>query len=185
MKAEIDSLLQGGIIEPCKGPWSSPIVPIKKPDGSLRLCVDFRRINAVTIPDPFCMPLIDDILDNVGDCPYLSKLDLAKGFYQVPIQPDDKDKTAFCTPFGKYRFTRLPFGLMNAPATFQCMTLEVLEGQEDHSSAYIDDVLICSKTWEEHLCHIRLVLESLRANGLTTKPSKCVWAANKVEYLAL
>ena len=131
------------------------------------------------------MPLIDDILDNVGDCPYLSKLDLAKGFYQVPNQPNDYDKTAFCTPFGQYRFTRIPFGLMNAPATFQRMMLEVLEGQEDHSSAYIDDVLIYSKTWEEHLCHIRLVLESLRANGQTAKPSKCVWAANKVEYLVI
>ena len=77
------------------------MVPIKKPDGSLRLCVDFRRINAVTIPDPFCMPLINHILDNMGDCLYL---DLAKVFYQVPIQPDDKDKTAYCIPFGKYRF---------------------------------------------------------------------------------
>ena len=128
---QVKTLLQGGTIEHCTGPWSSPMVPIKKPDGSLRLCMDFRRINVVTIPDPFCMPLINDILDNVGDFLYL---DLAKCFYQVPIQPDDKDKTAYCIPFGKYRFTRMPFGLMNAPTTFQHMMLDVLEGQEDHSS---------------------------------------------------
>ena len=105
------------------------------------------------------MPLIDDILDNVGECKYLSKLDLSKGFYQVPIKESDKDKTAFCTPFGKFRFLRMPFGLMNAPSTFQRMMQTVLECQENYSSPYnIDDVLIYSRTWKEHVEHIRQVL---------------------------
>ena len=88
-KQEIDAVLKMGIFEPCVSPWSSPIVPIKKPDCSIRLCIDYRKINAITTPEPFCMPLIDDILDCVDECKFLSKIYLAKGFYQVPIDPKD------------------------------------------------------------------------------------------------
>ena len=141
VKEEISYLISAGIKESCVSPWSSPIVPIKKPDGSIRLCIVYRKVNSVTTPDPFYIPLIDDILDNVGECKYLSKLDLSKGFYQVPIKESDEDKTALCNPFGKFRFLRMPFGLMNAPSTFQRMMPTVLEGQEKYSSLYIDYVL--------------------------------------------
>ena len=146
IKKEISTLLEAGIIEPTTSPWSSSIVPIKKPDGSVRLCIDFRKLNAVTTPDPYCMPLIEDLLDQVGDCGFLSKLDLSKGFYQIPIRMEDRDKTAFCSPYGKYRFTRMPFGLRNAPSTFQRTMHTVLRGQEDHSATYIDDILVYSRT---------------------------------------
>ena len=180
---EISSLLSAGIIESCVSPWSSPIVPIKNPDGSIRLCIDYRKVNSVTTPDPFYMPSIDNILDNVGECKYLSKLNLSKDFYQVPIKESDKDKTAFCTSFGKFRFLRMPFGLMNAPSTFQRMMQKVLEGQENYSSPYIEDVLIYSRTWKEHVEHIRQVLGKLKEHGLTAKPTKCVWGASRLEYL--
>ena len=183
VRNEIDSLLAGDIIEPCVSPLASPSVPIKKRDGTLRLCVNFRKLNTVTVPDPFCIPLVKDILDQVADCSYLSKLDLSKGFYQVPINPHDSNKTSFCTLFGKFHFKRMPFGLMNAHSTFQRLMQSVLQGQEDHSSPYIDDVVIFSMTWEEHLNYVKQVLSSLRKYGLTTKPSKCVWAAEEIEYL--
>ena len=129
------------------------------------------------------MPLVEDIIDQVGEAEFLSKIDLSKGFYQVPIHLKDLDETAFGTPFGKFRFRRMPFGLVNAPSTFQRLMQTVLGGQEDHCSPYIDDILVFSKSWEEHLCHLRLVLGSLRKHGLTAKPCKCVWAAKELEYL--
>ena len=108
---------------------------------------------------------------------------MTKGFYQIPVEPSDQDKTAFYTPWGKYSFTWMPFGLRNAPATFQrCMNF-VLEGLEEFSSAYIDDVIVHSKTWEEHLSHLRQALERLRKHGLTAKPGKCEWGASSLTYL--
>ena len=104
-------------------------------------------------------------------------------FYQIPIREEDRDKTAFCSPHGKYRFTRMPFGLRNAPATFQRAMHNVLAGQDDYSDTYIDDILIFSRTWNEHVIHIQAVLEALRANGLTAKLKKCKWGAKTLEYL--
>ena len=129
------------------------------------------------------MPLIEDLLDQVGQAVYLSKLDLTKGFYQIPLEAHDRDKTSFCTPWGKFRFTRMPFGLQNAPATFQRMMHDVLRGQEEHAASYIDDILVYSLNWEEHIAHIKAVLEALRQSGLTAKPAKCQWGSSKLEYL--
>ena len=117
------------------------------------------------------------------NCGFLSKLDLSRGFYQIPIRMEDRDKTAFCSPYGKYRFTRMPFGLRNAPSTFQRTMHTVLRGQEDHSATYIDDILVYSRTWTEHLAHIQAILEALRENGMTAKLKKCKWAAKTLEYL--
>ena len=174
---------KGDIIETGKGPWSSPIVPVRKLDGNIRLCIDFRKLNSVTISDPFCMPLIEDLLDQVGTSKVLSKRDLSKGFYQILVRLEDQDKTAFVTTFGKYRFKRMPFGLKNGPSTFQRAILNVLEGQEEYSTVYIDDILIFLLSWEDHLIHITAILEVLKRHGLTAKPSKCVWGARTLEYL--
>ena len=180
---EIRSLVQEGILVPSRSPWSSPMVPIKKTDGTLRLCIDFRCLNKVTTPDPYQMPRVDDLLDEVAGASWLSKLDMNRVFYQVPLQPDAQPKTAFCSPWGKFQFTRMPFGLRNAPATFQRAMDEVLGEQADYSSTYIDDIIVYSSSWKDHLVHIREVLQALRQAGLTAKPSKCVWGAKSLTYL--
>jgi len=125
----------------------------------------YRRINGITTPDPFQIPLIEDLVDSLSEAKYISKLDMNKGFYQIPVAEQDQDKTAFCTPWGKYSLTRMPFGLRNAPATFQrCMNV-VPEGLEEFTGAYIDDLIVYSRSWEEHEEHLRQVLDRLRAHG--------------------
>ena len=142
VRAEIKDLLQAGIIVQSTSPWSAAIVPIRKPDGSVRLCVGFRKLNAHTAPDPYYIPLVEELIDKIGEAKYSSKLDLAKGFYQVE---DSRMKTAFLTPFGKYEFTRMPFGLSNAPFTFQRLMDVVLSGLEKFASPYLDDTIVYSK----------------------------------------
>ena len=183
LQAEIHDLLAAGIIWPSLSPWSSPIIPVRKKDGSVRLCVDFRRINAVSVPDPYLMPRVDEIIDRLGKAQSLSKLDLNKGFRQVPVNPSDIEKTAFCAPAGKFEYVFMPFGLQNAPATFQRLMDQVLVNMMDFARAYIDDVVVYSESWEEHLRHLQTVLERFREVGLTAKPSKCEWAAASFTYL--
>ena len=175
LQAEIHDLLAAGIIRPSLSPWSSPIIPVRKKDGSVRLCVDFRRINAVSVPDPYLMPRVDEIIDRLGKAQYLSKLDLNKGFHQVPVNPSDIEKTAFCV--------FMPFSLRNAPATFQRLMDQVLVNMMDFARAYIDDVVVYSESWEEHLRHLQTVLERFWEVGLTAKPSKCEWVAASGTYL--
>ena len=183
LKAEISSLLDTGIIRPSKSPWSFPMVPVRKPDGSVRLCIDYRKLNAITTPDPYAIPLIDSLIDQLSEATILTKLDMNKGFYQIQVAEADIPKTAFSTPWGKYEFVRMPFGLRNAPATFQrCMHM-TLQGMEDFSSAYIDDVIVFSKCWENHMQEVRKVLLCLRKTGLTAKPTKCEWGAISMTYL--
>lgn len=170
VRLELESLLKAGIIEEGHSEWASPLVPVKKPNGQVRLCVDFRKINEVTPQSQWYLPGLDDILRSVGEAKFLSKLDLNKGFHQVLMDPDSKDLTTFTCPFGKFRYNRMPFGLKNAPATFQRLIENVLRECKEFASAYIDDVIIYSKSWEQHLVHIAKVLGALRDAGLKTKP---------------
>ncbi len=117
MKAELDILLHSGIIEPSESVWASPLVPVVKPDGKIRLCVDYRRLNATTPQLQQYIPTLDDVLEKAGNATVLSKLDLAKGYYQVQMDDNSRDLTTFISPWGKFRFNRMPFGLRNAPAT--------------------------------------------------------------------
>ena len=126
VKCEIDNLLEAGIIVPSSSPWASPIVPVLKPDSSVRLCVDYRRLNDCTLQDGYYMPTLEEILEWVGPCGVLSKLDLAKGYYQVKMAESSCQYTAFISPFSKFEFTRMPFGLKNAPAVFQRLMDTVL-----------------------------------------------------------
>ena len=172
-----------GVIRPSTSPWCSSSVTVGKKDDSLRLCQDYRPLNAITVPDPYSMKRVDDTLDLLGEAFYLTKLDLAKGYYQILVKEEDIPKTAFSTPFGKFENTRMPFGLRNAPTNFQRSMDVVLSDLFDYSSAYVDDVVIFSRTWDELLLHIDCVLNALCSRGFTVKPRKCVWAARSVEYL--
>ena len=183
VKREINGLLELGIIAPSTSLWSSPVVPIIKPDKSIRLCIDYRKVNAVTVPDPYYIPTVDEIIGKVGKAKFLTKLDLAKGFYQVPVNPEFRDRTAFITPWGKFCFLRMPFGLRNAPTTFQRLMDTVLAGLEGYAVPYIDDILIFSESWDDHLKHVRVVLGRLSDAKLTAKPAKCEWGKQFVNYL--
>ena len=176
VKKELEGLLEADIVAPSTSPWASPIVPVTKPDGSVRICVDYRKLNEVTAKDPYYMPTLEEILERVGSCHVLSKLDLAKGYYQVKVAAGSREKTAFISPFGKYEFSRMPFRLKNAPAVFQRLMDGVLNECYSYAAPYLDDILIFSSNWEEHLVHVRSVLAVLRKHGLTAKPSKCMWS---------
>ena len=136
----------------------------------------------MTQVDAYPMPRIDDILDQVGQARYITTLDLAKGYWQVPVAEEDHPKTAFITPRGLYQFKMMLFGLCGAPATFQRM-MEVIRGMHKFASAYLDDLNIFSTTWEDHLTHLRAVLSRLQELRLTTKPSKCQFAMTECTYL--
>ena len=143
----------------------------------------YRRLNAETRMDAYPMPRVDDILDQVGQAKYLSTLDLANGYWQVPVVVEDRPKTAFVTPQGLYQFCVMPFGLCGAPATFQRMMDHVTQGMGKFTSAYLDDLIVFSKTWEDHLVHLQTVLSRLQTLGLTANSSKCQFAMTECIYL--
>ncbi|XP_078241708.1 uncharacterized protein LOC144586777 [Pogona vitticeps] len=183
VRKELDEMLRENIIVPSSSPWSSPIVLVDKPDGSIRFCVDYRKLNCVTTPDAYPMPRLDNLIETIGGCRFISSLDLVKGYWQLRIDPRDQEKTAFCSPFGLYEFRVLSFGLRNAPATFQRLMDQTLAGLSDFTVAYIDDIGIFSNTWEDHLIHLELVLQRLSAAGLTVKASKCQLGSPEIKYL--
>ena len=183
VRQEIQSMLKLGVIEPSDSPWASPIVPVKKKDGTIRLCIDYRKLNSVTSDDTYQMPRVDELIENLGDAVYITTLDLTKGYYQVPVAEMDREKTAFTTPFGKYRFRAMPFGLKGAPTTFQRMMDRILGDCCKYAAAYLDDVIIFSRDWDSHLKHIRDVFDRLSRAGLTVKRKKCQFAMRECSYL--
>ena len=183
VKEELDEMLENGIIEPSTSEWSAPIVLVRKKDKSLRLCVDYRRLNQVSQMDAYPMPRVDELIDRVGKARFISTLDLTRGYWQVPVAVDDRPKTAFATPFGLSQFNVMPFGLQGAPATFQRLMDRVIQGLGDFSAAYLDDLIVFSETWAEHLQHVRTILQRLREAGLTAKARKCHFGADHCVYL--
>ena len=184
VKQMLDNMETRGIIEPASGPWAAPIVMVKKKDNSWRLCVDYRNLNQVTKKDAHPLPRIDDTLDQLSGAHWFSTLDLASGYWQVEMEPADKEKTAFSTPFGLFQFNVMPFGLCNAPSTFQRLMEMVLAGL--HWSiclVYIDDVIVYGRTCQEHLTRLEEVFERLQHAGLKMKPSKCYLLQKRVRYL--
>lgn len=137
---------------------------VPKKDGTLRFCIDFRYLNTVSNFDPYPMPRIDDLVERVGRARYITTLDLSKGYWQVALAPDAKEMTAFRTPFGMYQFKVMPFGLQGAPATFQRLMDHVLRDLSDCVAAYLDDVVIFSQSWEEHMVHLQQVLQKNRGS---------------------
>jgi hypothetical protein len=182
-KREVESMLELGVIEESNSPWSSPYLLVPKPDGTSRFCVNYKKVNHLSKFDAYPMPRIEGIIDRIGPAKYITKLDLCKGYWQVPLTERSKQYTAFATPMGLYQFKYLPFGLHGAPATFQRMMDRLLRGKENYAAAYMDDLVIFSNDWESHLTHVQDVLETLRQANLTAKPSKCSFAQTQVEYL--
>ena len=183
--AQVQQMLSSNVIRPSNSPWASPVVMVRKKDGSLRFCVDFRQLNAATVKDAHPLPRIDDILDALHGAKWFSTLDLKSGYWQVPITEQDKEKTAFRTSSGQlFEFNQVPFGLCNAPATFSRLMDRVLAGLHWETCLfYLDDIIVFSSTWEEHLARLREVFERLRHAKLKLGAAKCTFAAKEVSYL--
>jgi transposase InsO family protein len=181
---ELQKMIDSGVIEPSSSPWASPVVLVKKKDGTARYCIDYRKLNAVTKKDSYPLPRIDDSLDALGKAKYFSTLDLASGYWQIGMTDEAKEKSAFCSTSGLFQFKVMPFGLTNAPATFQRLMERVLAGlQWRICLVYIDDIIIFSETVEEHLKQLACVLERLQLAGLKLKPQKCFLLRKRVAYL--
>ena len=175
------------MIQPSNSPWSSPVVMVRKKDGSHRFCVDYRALNSITKADTYPLPRIDDLLDQLSGARYFSTVDLASGFWQVQMEPASREKTAFVTPHGLYEFLVMPFGLTNAPAVFQRLMQKVLnglnpEGGKQFVVAYLDDILIFSETLQDHLTHLQKVINRLKSANLKLKPAKCMFMRKELEY---
>ena len=182
--AQVQQMLTSGVICPSNSPWSSPVVMVKKKDGSLRFCVYFRQLNAATIKDAHPLPRIDDLLDALHGARWFSTLDLKSGYWQVPIQGWDKERTAFRTSGGQlFEFNQVPFGLCNAPVTFSRLMDRILAGLHWETCLFfLDDIIVFAATWEEHLDHLLEVFERLRHSKLKLGAEKCTFAAKEVSH---
>ncbi|CAB4403280.1 unnamed protein product [Rhizophagus irregularis] len=177
-------MLKEGIIQESYSPWSSPVVIVNKKTGDKRFCIDFRKINQMTITDAYPLPRIDDLLEKFRVAKWFTTIDLASRYWQIKIKEEDKEKTAFICSQGLYEFNVMPFGLKNAPAIFQRTMNKIFKEYLDRfMNVYIDNIIIYSKNWNEHLQHIKIVLEELRKANMMLKLKKCEWAKKNVEYL--
>ena len=182
--SEVDKMLALDIIEPSTSPYCSPIVLVKKEDGSWRLCIDFRKLNSITVFDAEPMPSMSESLHEFSGKRFFTELDLCKGYWQVPMAPDSKRYTAFATKYGLMQFKKMPFGLKTACATFVRLMRRVLSGLSN-TSCYFDNIVIHSCNFEDHLIHITNVLVRLRETGLTAGCGKCFFAFHEIKYLGL
>ncbi|KAJ4729345.1 Retrotransposon protein, putative, Ty3-gypsy subclass, partial [Melia azedarach] len=184
LKKQLQELLDAGYIRPSKAPFGTPVLFQKKKDGSLRMCIDYRALNKVTIKNKYPIPLIADLFDQLGRARYFSKLDLRSGYYQVRIAEGDEPKTTCVTRYGSYEFLVMPFGLTNAPATFSTLMNKLFHPYLDQFMVlYLDDIVIYSNTLEEHVAHLRKVFQVLRENELYVKKEKCSFAQREVYFL--
>ncbi|CAF2122901.1 unnamed protein product, partial [Rotaria magnacalcarata] len=180
----IQEFLQGGLISESNSPYAAPAMLVKKKDNSYRFVVDYKRLNAITIKDSFPLPNMEDTILKLGKgFSYFSKFDLKSGFYQIPINEADKMKTAFITPFGLYQFNVLPMGLRNSPPTFQKVMTDTLKSCRSFSLVYLDDIIVFSESFSDHLYHLRCVFSALHDKNLLLNPPKCELAVQRINYL--
>ena len=174
LKVQLEELLEKGYIRPSVSPWGAPVLFVRKKDGTLRLCIDYRELNNVTIKNKYPLPRIEDLFDQLKGVGIFSKIDLRSGYHQLRIAEEDIPKTAFRTRYGHYEFTVMPFGLTNAPASFMDLMNRTFQQYLDgFVVVFIDDILVYSKDREEHEEHLRRVLKILREKRLYAKFSKC------------
>ena len=184
LKSLVDEMLAQGIIRESFSPWSSAPVLVRKKSGGLRFAVDYRGLNAKTVPDSYPLPVISDALDSLSGAKFFSTLDLTQGFWQIPLSKDSIPKTAFNVPQGHYEFLRLPFGLINAPATFQRAMQSCLSGLNwEIALCFLDDIIVFSNSFEQHLERLKAVFKRLVEFNLKLKPAKCEFMKDEVKYL--
>lgn len=184
IERQCQELLSVDVIEPSKSPWASPIVPVRKKDGSIRMCVDYRKLNHVTKPDKFPIPHLTDSVYGLHGMTYFTSIDLVRGYYQIPIEEESRELTAFTTPHHQYQFKRLSFGLKNAPAAFQREIQAILSDFPwKKVVVYIDDILVMETDFQKHFELVAKVLSTLETHGIKLKMSKCKWFQSSVEFL--
>ena len=184
LKRQIADLVEAGFIRPSQSPYGAPVLFVKKKDGTIRMCVDYRALNALTVKNRYPLPRIDELLDRLHGAKYFSKLDLRSGYHQIRVADEDIPKTAFRTRYGLFEFLVMPFGLTNAPATFQAaMNNTFMPALDSFVIVYLDDILVYSRTAEEHARHLEWVLEKLRSEQLYAKLSKCSFFQSEVPFL--
>ena len=174
LKMQMEELLSKGFVKTSTSPWGAPVLFVKKKDGSLRLCIDYRQLNKVTIRNQYPLPRIDDLFDQLQGAKVFSKIDLRSGYHQLKVRREDVPKTAFKTRYGHYEFLVMPFGLTNAPAAFMDLMNRVFGPYLDKFViVFIDDILVYSSSKEEHAEHLWIVLQTLREHQLYAKFNKC------------
>jgi hypothetical protein len=179
----VDKMKNEGIIEDSSSPWSSPVVLVTKKDGSTRFCVDYRRLNDVTKKDSYTLPSIDDTLSTLAGSRWFSTLDLKSGYWQVGVHPEDKEKTAFSNGSGLYQFNVMPFGLCNAPATFERLMEFVLRGLTWKTClVYLDDVMVVGSTFGEHLKNLNEIFGPLKSAHLQLNVKNCKLFQQEVNF---
>lgn len=184
IEAQVAKFLNTGWIQPSTSPFSSPVLLLKKKDGSWRMCVDYRALSAVTVKDRFPLPTIDELLDELGKARVFSKLDLTSGFHQIRVNPQDVHKTAFRTHEGHYEYRVMPFGLCNAPAIFQATMNDIFRPLLRKTViVFFDDILVYSDSLDSHIAHLSEVFDILESHSFHLKPSKCSFCQPQIPYL--
>lgn len=184
VKGYLQDLMERGWVQKSKSAYSSPIVCLRKKDGSLRLCVDYRTLNQKTIPDRQPLPRVQDILEGLGGKKWFSAFDQSKAYHQSFVDPVSRHLTAFITPLGLHEWVRIPYGLTNAPPYYQRFMEEILsEVIHKNCEVYLDDMLVYSQTFQEHVGHFRIVLQLLQQHGVKMKPAKCRLFQLEMKYL--
>ncbi|PIK55799.1 hypothetical protein BSL78_07287 [Apostichopus japonicus] len=175
-------MLKHDIIEPSDSEWSSPCILVPKPDGSFRFCTDYRKVNTVTRTDSYPIPRVDDCIDRIGNARFVTKFDLLKGYWEIPLTDRAKRVSAFVTPDGLFQYKVMPFGMKNAPATFQRL-LNNITASLENCEVYIDDIIVYSNSWYEHVTRIRSLFEKLTEANLTVNLVKSEIAHANVIFL--